>query len=1043
MLSEKNAGGAATTNSGDSKGLISAHDERLLLERMMHGMLGSELGDAVCPTGILQQRERGESRPDAQVLPLLLSILRGSLQYIPELIHSRLENLDYVSTQSLCIDFVKVGVAHHNLKCLVQSLQEACTTKNDPVTQAFAKAMENVLRVVDSEIDKQALRLGGQKEEEDREGDELSCIGMSSSNTGSRTEAEREMITVRELHELTSVIRSRLLALANICGCFTSFEAIKGDPSLLQTQWQRVNFPQSDKLLTYLHDKCVHGDGPEQPLLHHLFLNTLKPFVQQIHEYSFKQIRLERREFVVEYSRGLLKDLKHEMQSDSLASFGGKLDDMQVPCFLREVASKIRMSFFQYNILKEFEHCIPLLSFMEHLSAQQWGASKSSLPSWSPEHAQNYFVTSLLEGQEKIRSSSASPGISFVLTLDAYELERMREHYKHVSSVTNSAIDGLLDYLSGKKAFQKAALLSASKAKLLSEEKAMSKRTEESLLKSMLKREEQQELAKELKSAAAIYQAAKIAAKSAEKEADRLRIVDENQRRFDMIQEASGILKEEAAKRMQRVQNEIDRLNWRRKRMELQPKRLMFDGTASVEVEMGEQARDSSRGMSGQSESVIVSHAEASEGEQEEGPEEVAVAAHCDEDSGENIHTRKDSSAFSNNELGPAEDDAPCDDSNGGIESTATGTFADVNVDKEASADSGPSRDDSRDGVSRGVMPSSPSENGAASAPTGASGHALPARLIEGTGGSSSDSSRFHGSSNFGQAPLTEAMHVCIVQQSDLRYNCISRLCVRYFLEELNLPEHFSVLRKIYFMEAGDFGHSFVGHIIDNCSLMQKEVSLAFDLAVQNMSYASPLVKRFTIELMKGEERDLDQASIDALDCIGLAYDAPFPFSLFLNEEAKADYQKLFSFFLSLRRTRFALNSIWAKVVKEAKAGGGEARGGRVMLMKGEESLSGFMYFIYNKLQVLSGDFQENLDSGASCEDIGHLIYRHNEYLKKCLEICHLSPKQRASKNVLQTALQTILDAEVILNNSNNEEELLSRAQQRFTNAVHSLNVLM
>ena len=113
------------------------------------------------------------------------------------------------------------------------------------------------------------------------------------------------------------------------------------------------------------------------------------------------------------------------------------------------------------------------------------------------------------------------------------------------------------------------------------------------------------------------------------------------------------------------------------------------------------------------------------------------------------------------------------------------------------------------------------------------------------------------------------------------------------------------------------------------------------------------------------------------------------------------------------------------------------------MLMKGEESLSGFMYFIYNKLQVLSGDFQENLDSGASCEDIGHLIYRHNEYLKKCLEICHLSPKQRVSKNVLQTALQTILDAEVILNNSNNEEELLSRAQQRFTNAVHSLNVLM
>ena len=153
-------------------------------------------------------------------------------------------------------------------------------------------------------------------------------------------------------------------------------------------------------------------------------------------------------------------------------------------------------------------------------------------------------------------------------------------------------------------------------------------------------------------------------------------------------------------------------------------------------------------------------------------------------------------------------------------------------------------------------------------------------------------------------APLPEAIYVCIVQQIELNYSCISKLCVRYFLEELNLLESFSLMRQFYLLEAGDFGHSFLSHIVekglldDSARLFEKDVTAAFDIAVQNMSYSSPLVNSFGIQFIEQEAALLVGGNIHVLDCIELKYKASFPFSLFFNGEAEKKYQKLFSFFL-------------------------------------------------------------------------------------------------------------------------------------------------
>ena len=71
------------------------------------------------------EQDLGTPAADIKVVRTLLDVVRGSLESIPRLLRMRLCWADYVSTQTLCMDFVRVGAAHHNLKCLVQSLQEA------------------------------------------------------------------------------------------------------------------------------------------------------------------------------------------------------------------------------------------------------------------------------------------------------------------------------------------------------------------------------------------------------------------------------------------------------------------------------------------------------------------------------------------------------------------------------------------------------------------------------------------------------------------------------------------------------------------------------------------------------------------------------------------------------------------------------------------------------------------------------------------------------------------------------------------------------
>jgi len=227
-------------------------------------------------------------------------------------------------------------------------------------------------------------------------------------------------------------------------------------------------------------------------------------------------------------------------------------------------------------------------------------------------------------------------------------------------------------------------------------------------------------------------------------------------------------------------------------------------------------------------------------------------------------------------------------------------------------------------------------------------------------------------------APLSETVHVCVLQQIDLHYSCISRLCTRYFLEELNLLGFFRSLRKFYMMEVGD------------CTF-------------------------------NGE--------------------AAFPFTLFFDGDVKADYEKVFQCFSRLRSSSAVLKDIWSHLVKEGKKEHGSSRReDLLLLMEMQHFVQKIESSIVIKKEILVREFETKVRRGGNICDIQgmhkdfvRLLLDLCWLLPKHVALANLL------HTALQTCEQV---RDLLAGEDEDALEMdLERAHQRFRNARVALNI--
>ena len=949
-----------------------------VVEKMGRGFLASEVDLSRDQAFYLQGDTRGTPAADIKVVRTLLDVARGSLESIPRLLRMRLCWADYVSTQQMCADFVRGGVAVHNAKCLVQSLGQV---EADPITQAFAATAERAAEVIDAEVQR------------------IFAAGGGSSVTAGKAQASLADLSVSEFHEATSLARNHAECLADLLGCTTTFEEIKGAPGLLDSKWREVEFPAGVDLLDYLYRRCDGADGPERVLTQRLFLCALEPFSRQCHEASFAHLRTNREEFVAAHGKACLDPSCSE--GDEVSGLG-----LRAPPFLKELEPKIRLCCFQYNILKEFDHCVPVLSFLEHLSRAGEGAG---------------------------------------VTLDATELERVRDRQDSVACAVDEAIDGLLSLLRTKRSFKQIASQTASRAKTMSVEKSAALAEEAALVESRRRRERRRELAEEMKSAAAVLRAARVAARSAEREADRLRLAEETQRRSEWIQEASGILREQAALRMKRVQKEIDRLNWRRQRMLLQPKRLSFEATTPESAKgEGEGEELAAREPDAMAVTPTILEEEEEEKEKEEGgladenPPSNPVPVGDEGGDG----TGQTSPVAAKMIVGPS---APPSPAPGGADKGGVGDAL--------------SRPIAAEGIAAGSaeVQAAKSEEDGTPAPD-PEGRAAEVVLEDGEtpapGTAEEDNDDIAGGPYL-EAPLPEALQVCVAQRVDLNYRCVSRLCVRYFLEEIGLADFFGVLRKVYLLEAGNFGHTFLSHVVEKGD----GLGHLFDLAAARVSSATEWSDAPTTgdlgsladpDLLREFLRASNNAG--ALAWLGLAEGADsrgdiaisWPYSLFVTPDALEEYQLVFAHLYQFKYLERELVLTWQSQQRDRRQrlGGSEGALREALLCNRMlRYVNGYLQKVGLRLQEIAEGFCGGLVGSETILEANRL---HREFLCSCLDACFLRSKADAgARNLVQTSLQSIGELLSTDMKDPKNEARLSRAERRFENATAALAKVM
>ena len=183
-------------------------------------------------------------------------------------------------------------------------------------------------------------------------------------------------------------------------------------------------------------------------------------------------------------------------------------------------------------------------------------------------------------------------------------------------------------------------------------------------------------------------------------------------------------------------------------------------------------------------------------------------------------------------------------------------------------------------------------------------------------------------------APLQSALETCIVQRVLSQYRAVSKASVGYFLDQCRLLDYFEFFRKVFYMEAGDFGDKvsevLSSHVDDLRTFTDDGVQCTLEQAIRGTSLEKHrLIRLLRCRLRPGlppveaEKTGLAMKSlaassrvpstasrsytappgrVEALDALSLECDLEWPLQAVFPPDILQSYSSVFSVLLRLRR---------------------------------------------------------------------------------------------------------------------------------------------
>jgi len=217
---------------------------------------------------------------------------------------------------------------------------------------------------------------------------------------------------------------------------------------------------------------------------------------------------------------------------------------------------------------------------------------------------------------------------------------------------------------------------------------------------------------------------------------------------------------------------------------------------------------------------------------------------------------------------------------------------------------------------------------------------------------------------------------------------------LRVLMNEAHLMQHLATLRTFFFMTKGDVLHDFTSVLFWRMELKQhlgNSVDLNQQLreAVNSLEgYGAQNIRCDFDEAIAVSIEHKDKYGIRALDPLQLAYIAEWPVNLVISPVAVAQYNKVFSFLIQIKRAQFLLNRI-VDTSKDAPAQIGHG----FQLFQAELRHFVNNLHLYVMTRVLHSTWMEHKTRIAASANVDELCARHANYIDATLAMCLLSSK--------------------------------------------------
>ena len=155
------------------------------------------------------------------------------------------------------------------------------------------------------------------------------------------------------------------------------------------------------------------------------------------------------------------------------------------------------------------------------------------------------------------------------------------------------------------------------------------------------------------------------------------------------------------------------------------------------------------------------------------------------------------------------------------------------------------------------------------------------------------------------------------------QYQMVNRASLHLYFRKLNLKGHLEALRRYLLMQAGDVMEAFSTNLFEGMRRnpptnwhIAANVQGAFDTAIRQCGKGhDELHRNFVFSVKDGspghEVSVLRSDKLHVLDHITLEYDVPWPVNVVITSKSLQAYNRIFSFFLRLRRITYEMRQLW------------------------------------------------------------------------------------------------------------------------------------